>query len=231
MAPTAEDRLTAWLRRIAPGGGAIGDDVAALGALGDAVATVDQQIAGTHFPDGLDPALIARRLLEVNLSDIAAAGAQPEYALLALAAPPTFAHRRLLRRSGRRLPAPSGTTGRRRHGPQRTSQPVTHRSRTPTVGWPTARSSRGAARRPTVDRRHRRRVRPRSSTDRARRPNRRPPNRAAKEVPPSRRVFEGRRRVPFGATSSRAPRSNWDSGSGSALVPPPSTSRTAWRST
>jgi len=96
MAPTAEDRLTEWLRRVAPGGEAIGDDVAALGTLADAVVTVDQQIAGTHFPPGLDPVLVARRLLEVNLSDIAAAGARPTHALLSMAAPVTFDHRRFL---------------------------------------------------------------------------------------------------------------------------------------
>lgn len=96
MAPTAEDRLTAWLRRLAPGGELIGDDVASLGLLADAVVTVDQQIAGTHYPADLDPAVVARRLLEVNLSDLAAAGARPVFAVLALAAPPSFDHRRFL---------------------------------------------------------------------------------------------------------------------------------------
>jgi thiamine-monophosphate kinase len=60
------------------------------------VATVDSQIAGVHHPADLDPALVARRLLAVNLSDLAAAGADPELALLALAAPPGFDHRRFL---------------------------------------------------------------------------------------------------------------------------------------
>jgi thiamine-monophosphate kinase len=97
MPPSSEDRLTEWLSRIAPGGGAIGDDVAALGGLEDAVATVDHQIEGTHYPPGTDPALVARRLLEVNLSDLAAAGARPRCALLSLAAPPDYDHRRFLR--------------------------------------------------------------------------------------------------------------------------------------
>jgi thiamine-monophosphate kinase len=57
---------------------------------------VDSQIEGTHFPPGLDPALVARRLLAVNLSDLAAVGAAPRHALLALSAPPRFDHRRFL---------------------------------------------------------------------------------------------------------------------------------------
>src|SRR6185436_12693499 len=59
--------------------------------------TTDSQIEGVHFPPGLDPALVARRLLAVNLSDLAAMGAEPRHAFLALAAPPGFAHRRFFR--------------------------------------------------------------------------------------------------------------------------------------
>ncbi len=58
---------------------------------------MDSQIAGTHFPPGLDPALVARRLLAVNLSDLAAMGAEPAYALLALTAPRGFDYRRFFR--------------------------------------------------------------------------------------------------------------------------------------
>jgi thiamine-monophosphate kinase len=71
----------------------IGDDAAILPAESFAV-TVDHQISGIHFPPGLDPAIVARRLLAVNLSDLAAMGASPAYALLALAAPAGFDHRR-----------------------------------------------------------------------------------------------------------------------------------------
>ena len=54
--------------------------------------------------------MVARRLLAVNLSDLAAMGALPAYAFLALAAPPGFDHRRFFsallaacRRHGARL--------------------------------------------------------------------------------------------------------------------------------
>jgi thiamine-monophosphate kinase len=92
--PTDENRLIDWLRR-QPGGALIGDDAAILPAESFAV-TVDHQISGVHFPPGLDPAIVARRLLAVNLSDLAAMGASPAYALLALAAPAGFDHRRFL---------------------------------------------------------------------------------------------------------------------------------------
>ena len=95
-----EDRLIAWLRRRtarAPGGDLLGDDAALLPAGGPWAATVDSQIAGVHHPAGLDPAVVARRLLAVNLSDLAAVGAEPSYALLAFAAPAGFDHRRFFR--------------------------------------------------------------------------------------------------------------------------------------
>ena len=94
--PADENRLIDWLRRRTGGaliGDLIGDDAAVLPA-GSFVVTVDHQIAGIHFPPGLDLALVARRLLAVNLSDLAAMGARPAYAFLALAAPPGFDHRR-----------------------------------------------------------------------------------------------------------------------------------------
>jgi thiamine-monophosphate kinase len=90
--PADENRLIDWLRR-QPGGALIGDDAAVLPA-GSFAVTVDHQISGVHFPPGLDPALAARRLLAVNLSDLAAMGGSPAYAFLALAAPPGFDHRR-----------------------------------------------------------------------------------------------------------------------------------------
>jgi thiamine-monophosphate kinase len=94
-----EDRLIAWLRRTLgpPASGLLGDDAAMLPLDGEWALTVDSQIEGTHFLRGLDPAVVARRLLAVNLSDLAAVGAAPAYALLALAAPPGFDHRRFLR--------------------------------------------------------------------------------------------------------------------------------------
>ena len=92
-----EDRLTAWLRaRLGPDT-LLGDDAAVLPPLPPGarwVATVDSQIAGVHHPSDLDPALAARRLLAVNLSDAAAMGAEPRHALLALSGPPSLDRRR-----------------------------------------------------------------------------------------------------------------------------------------
>jgi thiamine-monophosphate kinase len=88
-----EDRLLAWLRR-RPGTSLIGDDAAVLPGRGPLAVTVDSQIAGVHFPAALDPAITARRLLAVNLSDLAAIGAAPAYAFLTLAVPADFALRR-----------------------------------------------------------------------------------------------------------------------------------------
>lgn len=92
----SEDQLLGWLRTHA-GTSLIGDDAAVLPAGGPFAATVDSQIAGVHFTPGLDPALLARRLLAVNLSDLAAMGARPAYAFLALSAPASFDHRRFFR--------------------------------------------------------------------------------------------------------------------------------------
>jgi len=93
-----EDELISWLRSYGPRGAKawIGDDAAILPAESFAV-TTDTQIEGVHFLRGLDPAVVARRLLAVNLSDLAATGARPRYAMLALAAPAGFDHRRFFR--------------------------------------------------------------------------------------------------------------------------------------
>jgi thiamine-monophosphate kinase len=92
----SEDRLLAWLRgRLGPGSLA-GDDAAVL-PRGAWAVTVDSQIAGVHVDPGADPALLARRLLAVNLSDLAAMGALPAYAFLALSAVRGFDHRRFFR--------------------------------------------------------------------------------------------------------------------------------------
>src|SRR6187401_2113405 len=91
-----EDRLTAWLGRQAGASGLLGDDAAFLRLPGDVAVTVDLQIEGVHFLPGLAPERIARRLLAVNLSDLAACGARPAYAFLALNAHADFPHRRFL---------------------------------------------------------------------------------------------------------------------------------------
>jgi len=88
-----EDQLIGWLRR-RTGSRSLGDDAAIVSGTGTWVVTMDTQISGVHFPPDLDPAQIARRLLAVNLSDLAAMGADPAYAFLALAVPSSFDHRR-----------------------------------------------------------------------------------------------------------------------------------------
>lgn len=89
-----EDDLLRRLRsRLGPNS-LIGDDAAILSLPGEVAVTVDSQISGVHFIPNLDPALVARRLLAVNLSDLAAMGADPGHAFLALSAPPDFDHER-----------------------------------------------------------------------------------------------------------------------------------------
>lgn len=72
-----------------PGALGLGDDAALIAEEPgtDLVATVDALVAGIHFlPD--DPAdLVARKLMRVNLSDLAAKGARPVAVLLAAAFP------------------------------------------------------------------------------------------------------------------------------------------------
>jgi thiamine-monophosphate kinase len=88
----SEDALVEWLRRRSEETGRklLGDDGAVIGARGEWAVTVDHQIAGVHCPQGLDPAVVARRLLAVNCSDLAAMGARPRLAFLALAVPAGF---------------------------------------------------------------------------------------------------------------------------------------------
>jgi thiamine-monophosphate kinase len=66
-----------------------GDDAALLRPprAGQLVQTVDTCIEGVHFPPGLDPQDIGWRCLAVNLSDLAAMGAEPAWALLSLSLP------------------------------------------------------------------------------------------------------------------------------------------------
>jgi thiamine-monophosphate kinase len=67
----------------------IGDDAALLRcpAERDLVAAVDTLVAGRHFPEGSAPRSIGHRSLAVNLSDLAAMGATPAWATLALTLP------------------------------------------------------------------------------------------------------------------------------------------------
>lgn len=67
----------------------IGDDAAVLAvpAGRQLVAALDSLVEGTHFPAGSPPASIGHRVLAVNLSDLAAMGAEPAWYLLALTLP------------------------------------------------------------------------------------------------------------------------------------------------
>lgn len=72
----------------------IGDDCALLQAPADKslAVTVDTLVAGNHFPQNADPELIAERALRVNLSDLAAMGAEPLWFTLALTLPDADEH-------------------------------------------------------------------------------------------------------------------------------------------
>ncbi|MDP2310369.1 MAG: thiamine-phosphate kinase [Pseudomonadota bacterium] len=84
------DRLTVDPSRIPAAGAAglrvgIGDD-AALFEDGRII-TVDSMIEGVHWDDKLAPGDVGWKLVAVNVSDIAAMGGRPSYALLALGLP------------------------------------------------------------------------------------------------------------------------------------------------
>lgn len=86
-------RLTAGLPRSADVILGIGDDATILDIGGDEllVATCDAQVEDTHFRlRYMNPIDIGRRALAVNVSDVAAMGARPRYALISLMLPPTL---------------------------------------------------------------------------------------------------------------------------------------------
>lgn len=67
----------------------VGDDAAVLQCPTDTVlaAAVDTLVEGVHFPQGSPAQSVGHRSLAVNLSDLAAMGARPAWALLALTLP------------------------------------------------------------------------------------------------------------------------------------------------
>lgn len=67
----------------------VGDDAAILDcpAGAELIAAIDSLVDGVHFPHGSPPASVGHRALAVNLSDLAAMGARPAWALLALTLP------------------------------------------------------------------------------------------------------------------------------------------------
>lgn len=86
-------RLTAGLEQRPDVGLGVGDDAAVLtlGPGTDLVATCDAQVEGQHFLlSRATPEEIGHKALAVNLSDIAAMGAEPRWALVSLLLPPTL---------------------------------------------------------------------------------------------------------------------------------------------
>lgn len=67
----------------------IGDDAAVLELPADRqlVVCTDTLVCGTHFPENTDPAAIGHKALAVNLSDLAAMGAEPAWFFMALTLP------------------------------------------------------------------------------------------------------------------------------------------------
>ena len=83
------DRFFKPLSRAVPGAFALGNDGALLTppAGSGLVVTKDLMVAGVHYQEGEEPSILARRLLRVNLSDLAAMGATAHSYALGLALP------------------------------------------------------------------------------------------------------------------------------------------------
>lgn len=85
------DRIAAMLSHHCPGViKGIGDDVAVLDTSGPEylLATCDSQVEGVHFMrDAITPYQLGRRVAAINVSDIAASGGDPRWALVSLAIP------------------------------------------------------------------------------------------------------------------------------------------------
>ncbi|EMH4164142.1 thiamine-phosphate kinase [Pluralibacter gergoviae] len=80
------DRLRSARRDVETG---IGDDCALLTVPDKQTLAIstDTLVSGTHFLPDIDPAVLARKALAVNLSDLAAMGAEPAWLTLALTLP------------------------------------------------------------------------------------------------------------------------------------------------
>lgn len=84
------DLIKRYFTRPAPGATlGVGDDAALLQVAEgmELAVSTDMLVSGTHFFPDADPFLLGRKALAVNLSDLAAMGAQPRWATLALALP------------------------------------------------------------------------------------------------------------------------------------------------
>ncbi|OGS90628.1 MAG: thiamine-phosphate kinase [Gallionellales bacterium GWA2_60_18] len=84
------DLIRRYFTRATPGAVlGVGDDAALLqvGAGNVLAVSTDMLVAGTHFLPDADPFLLGHKTLAVNLSDMAAMGAKPRWATLAIAMP------------------------------------------------------------------------------------------------------------------------------------------------
>ncbi len=130
MAPLGEfELIDRFTRPFRAGEGVlvgIGDDAAVLRPPPgeDLVATVDAVVEGVHFGAAFPPEDVGWKSLAVNLSDLAAMGARPLWALVALATPRGTDARRLVR-MGRGIAACA-----RRHGTSVVGGNVTAADRT-----------------------------------------------------------------------------------------------------
>lgn len=116
--------IFAPLARDAAGAAGLKDDAAVLSPMPgmDLVITVDTLVAGVHFLDADDPALIARKALRVNLSDLAAKGARPRAYVISTALAKAQ-DLDWLRRFAQGLAADQGTYGCLLHGGDTVSTP------------------------------------------------------------------------------------------------------------
>ena len=90
MRPSEDDLIARYFAPLAgPGGLGLKDDAALIAGIPglDLVVTVDAIVAGIHFLPDDPPGTIGAKALGVNLSDLAAKGADPAGFLLALALP------------------------------------------------------------------------------------------------------------------------------------------------
>ncbi len=105
VAEIGEHALIEWIRQAVatqpPGRGVvigIGDDAAVVAPVRNHldVVTTDSHVEDVHFSWHLsEPAQVGARALHVNLSDVAAMGAEPRFALLSLGVPATLSGDRL----------------------------------------------------------------------------------------------------------------------------------------
>src|SRR5574340_748295 len=87
---TEFDLIRRFFTRATPGALlGVGDDAALLqvGAGNVLAVSSDMLVSGTHFFADADPFLLGHKTLAVNLSDLAAMGATPRWATLAIALP------------------------------------------------------------------------------------------------------------------------------------------------